>query len=78
MTRRVEQGTIVYGFAHGHFGRDSYGDKVCIQTGFYGGYRWALFHEQGSYSGGAFHTLYGRDLEDLEADDEVFSPEPDL
>jgi hypothetical protein len=58
-------GDMVYGFAWGHFGRDSYGDKECIHVGYCDSQRYAVFYERGGYGNG-FHTLAGTDLEDLE------------
>lgn len=64
---KIKKGTIVEGFGHGFFGRDSYHEKVCIETGKRSGIRWALFHEADAYSfGPQFHIVYGDDLKALE------------
>jgi hypothetical protein len=72
--KRIEVGDIIYGFAGGHFGRDSYEDKTCIHTGFYNGTRYAVFSGAGRFGG--FSVLYGDDLAHLERDDYT-TPEPD-
>lgn len=57
----IKVGDVVYGYAGGRFGRDSYNDKTCIAVGFYNGQHWATFHEsRGGFD--LFHTLHGSDL----------------
>lgn len=61
---RIEVGDTIHGFAGGHFGRNTYHDKFCIQTGFYDGARYAVFYEDGWHP--TFHVIAAEDLSDLE------------
>lgn len=72
---RIEVGDIVYGFAGGHFGRDSYADKTCIHTGLYDGERYAVFKGEGRFGG--FSVLSGDDLASLENDNYTTPEEED-
>jgi hypothetical protein len=56
----IEPGTIVTGFCGGLFGRDSYGEKRCVDSGYDGGVPWAVFLELDGY--GDWRVLHGDEI----------------
>lgn len=68
MSHPIEPGTIITGYCGGVFGRDSYGEKLCIDSGYDGGVPWAVFRERDGY--GDWSVLHGRDVTELKSDPE--------
>ncbi len=67
MTKKLKRGTIIYGFAGGLFGRDSYSDKMVVESGYYGDVPWAILAHRGTIDyktyeqGSILSFLYGHE-----------------
>lgn len=60
MSHPIEPGTVINGYQDGMFGRDSYGEKVCVDSGYDGGVPWAVFRETGGWED--WRVIYGDDV----------------
>lgn len=66
MSHPIEPGTVFTGFCGGVFGRDSYGEKRCVDSGYDAGVAWAVFRELDGH--GDWRVLHGVDVTELESD----------
>lgn len=71
MSNPIEPGTVITGFYGGVFGRDSYGDKRCVDSGYDAGVPWAVFRELDGY--GDWRVLHGDDVTEIESDSEEYT-----
>ena len=73
LANALRVGMVVSGFCGGAFGRDSFGDKLCVGLGEDRGEPWAAFREVGGY--GDWHIIHGDAVDGAleEADDVRFS-----
>lgn len=67
----IAPGTILYGFCHGYFGRDSYGDKVVVAVG----EKWIVVLDD-HYGKKYFNSALNIDVQEELSD--CTQPEPDL
>lgn len=58
-------GAIVYGYAGGMFGRDSYEDRTVIHKGFYNGEHYVVLSSMGYGSTPLFYVVHGDEVEEL-------------
>lgn len=61
MGQPIKPGVKLYGYCGGHFGRDSYGTKLCVDSGYDSGTPWAVFREIDGY--GDWQVIYGDSLD---------------
>lgn len=83
LSRRLKRGElrpgdVVYGFAGGLFGRDSYEDKIVVNVGMVNKTPWALLREEGWHDPDRLHLLQGYQVDEatkyLEADHDPDEP----
>lgn len=69
MSQPIEPGTVLNGYCGGFFGRDSYGEKRCVDSGYDGGVPWAVFRELDGY--GDWRMIHGDAVSQAVAESEA-------
>lgn len=68
MSHPIEPGTVITGYCGGVFGRDSYGEHLCVDSGYDSGEPWAVFRELDGWK--TWKALHGEDVTSLRSDPE--------